>query len=259
VDDQGAALSKAPNLLTAAWKPPLLVYEKFRRRVHFGAAGSLWRWNHNQKKGTEMKLTSLTLLLLPLVCGQIGAIENSAPDSSSLMAGKMKTDHTIFLEATVHARPSEVFRLWTSAEGVKKFFAPDARIGSAPGEQYQIIFFPSKDPEGDSHGTRGAHILKFVPGKELAFEWITFAGDDLLGKNAPPYARPAQRNVTPLPTWVELSFEPIAGQPNQTHLKFAHYGFREGELWAQSYQWFTRAWKGVLDQLTNYCENQQHI
>ena len=41
--------------------------------------------------------------------------------------------------------------------------------------------------------------------------------------------------------------------------KFAHYGFRDGELWAQSYQWFTRAWKGVLDQLTTYCENPQHI
>jgi uncharacterized protein YndB with AHSA1/START domain len=211
------------------------------------------------KKGTEMKTISLTLLLLPLMCGQIGAIEEPSSNSSALMIGKVKTDHTIFLEATVHAPPSEVFRLWTSSEGVKKFFAPDARIDAQPGGRYQIIFFPTKDPEGDSHGTKGAHVLKVVPDKELVFEWITFAGDNLLGNHAPPYASPAQRNVTPFPTWVELSFEAVDGQPNQTHLKFAHYGFRDGKLWAQSYQWFTRAWKGVLDQLTTYCENQQHI
>jgi uncharacterized protein YndB with AHSA1/START domain len=210
-------------------------------------------------KGTEMKLISLTLLLLPLLCSQLRAIENSAPNVASLMAGKMKTDHTILLECTIHAPPSEVFRLWTSVDGVKKFFAPDARIDAVPGGRYEIIFFPSKDPEGDSHGTRGAHILQIVPDKLLAFEWITFAGDNLLGEHAPPYAPSSQRDITPLPTWVELSFEPIEGQPNLTHLKFAHYGFREGELWAQSHRWFTRAWKGVLDRLANYCENQQHI
>lgn len=205
-----------------------------------------------------MKLVRLIMFLLPLLSGQIGAIENAALNPNPLMEGKAKTNRTIFLEATIPAPASEVFRLWTSPEGVRQFFAPDARIGSGPGDPYQIIFFPSKDPEGNSHGTKGAHILKFVPGKELAFEWITFAGDDLLGTHAPPYAPPSQRNVTPLPTWVELSFGAIEGHPEQTHLKFAHYGFREGELWTQSYLWFTRAWKGVLDQLTSYCEKQQH-
>ena len=135
-----------------------------------------------------MKIVSLTLLLLPLLCGQSGAIENPSSAPSAPMQGKVKTDHTIFLEATIHAPPSKVFRLWTSAEGVKKFFAPDARIDAKTGGRYQIIFFPSKDPEGDSHGTKGAHVLKVVPDKELAFEWITFAGDNLLGNHAPPYA-----------------------------------------------------------------------
>ena len=157
----------------------------------------------------------------------------------------------------VDAPPAEVYRLWTSADGVKKFFAPEARIDAKIGGRYQIIFFPSKDPEGESHGTKGARILDLVPNQKLVFEWITFAGDDALGKNAPPYAPPAERNLTPLPTWVELSFEPVAGKPNQTHLKFAHYGFREGEKWEQSYQWFRRAWKGVLDQLSEYCQKQK--
>jgi uncharacterized protein YndB with AHSA1/START domain len=173
------------------------------------------------------------------------------------MAGKQKTDRTIFLEAIVAASPAEAFRLWTSREGIGKFFAPDARIDAVIGGRYEILFAPSQDPEGNSHGTKGARILKLVPDKELAFEWITFAGDELLGHNAPPYAPPAERNVRPVPTWVELSFDPVDGQPNRTHLRFAHYGFREGERWEQSYHWFGRAWKGVLDQMVAYCQNRK--
>jgi uncharacterized protein YndB with AHSA1/START domain len=181
----------------------------------------------------------------------------SNPEATNLMTGKQKTDRTIFLEATVAASPAEAFRLWTSTEGIAKFFAPDARIDAVTGGRYEILFAPAKDPEGNSHGTKGARILKLVPDKELAFEWITFAGDELLGRNAPPYAPPAERNVRPLPTWVELSFDAVEGQPDQTHLRFAHYGFRDGEKWEQSYRWFGRAWKGVLDQMVAYCQNRK--
>jgi hypothetical protein len=96
-----------------------------------------------------------------------------------------------------------------------------------------------------------------VPNRELAFEWITFAGDESLGRNAPPCALPSERNVRPLPTWVELTFNPVAGEPNQTDLRFAHYGFRDGTKWEQSYRWFERAWKGVLDELVAYCQTRK--
>ena len=175
----------------------------------------------------------------------------------NLMQGKQKTDRTIFLEATVAVPPAEVFRLWTSEDGIKKFFAPAARVEASVGGRYEIIFAPAKDPEGNSHGTKGARILKLVPEKELAFEWVTFAGDELLGRNAPPYAPAAERNVRPLPTWVELTFEPVEGQPEKTHVRFAHYGFRDGERWEQSFHWFKRAWKGVLDELAAYCQNRK--
>jgi uncharacterized protein YndB with AHSA1/START domain len=200
-------------------------------------------------------MKTVTLAAILLMAGSAPLF--SAPDDANLMAGKQKTDRTIFLDAIVAAPPAEVFQLWTSAEGIKKFFAPGARIDAAVGGRYQVIFAPAKDPEGDSHGTKGARILKLVPGKELAFEWVTFAGDELLGRNAPPYAPPAERNVRPLPTWVELTFDAVEGQPEQTHLRFAHYGFREGEKWEQSYRWFGRAWKGVVDELVAYCQNRK--
>ena len=187
---------------------------------------------------------------------KINPTETSS-SSANLMEGKQKTDRTIFLEATVDAPPAEVFRLWTSEEGIKKFFAPAARVEARVGGRYEIIFAPARDPEGNSHGTKGARILKLVPGKELAFEWITFAGDELPGYNAPPYAAPAERNTRPLPTWVELAFEPVETQPGKTRVRLAHYGFRDGEKWEKSFQWFERAWKGVLDELAASCQNRE--
>jgi uncharacterized protein YndB with AHSA1/START domain len=172
------------------------------------------------------------------------------------MEGKKTTDRTIHLDTIIDLSPSEVFRLLTSADGVKKFFAPEARIDPRPGGRYTIIFFPSKDPDGDSHGTKEARVLELVPNRKLAFEWITFAGDELLGHNAPPYAPPAERNEKPLPTWVQINFEPMEGQPNRTHVVFAHYGFRDGKKWEQSYRWFAKAWKGVLDHLADYGRKQ---
>ena len=203
-----------------------------------------------------MKITALILLAITLAGIEPAASQNAAP-SAALMEGKVKTNRTVHFDAIVEAPPSEVYQLWTSADGVKKFFAPEAKIDARIGGRYQIIFAPSKDPEGESHGTKGARILDLVPNEKLAFEWITFAGDDLLGKNAPPSAPASERNVRPLPTWVEVSFQPVDGQPNQTQVRFDHYGFREGPKWEQSYQWFTRAWKGVLDQLTEYCRKQK--
>lgn len=204
-----------------------------------------------------MKINPIILLVSTLACIELASSQDESAIGPALMKGKVKTDRTVNLDAIVDASPADVYRLWTSADGVKKFFAPEARIDPKIGGRYQIIFFPSKDPEGESHGTKGARILDLVPNQKLVFEWITFAGDDLLGKNAPPYAPPSERNLNPLPTWVELFFEPVAGQPNQTHVKLAHYGFREGEKWERSYQWFTHAWQGVLDQLSQYCQKQK--
>jgi uncharacterized protein YndB with AHSA1/START domain len=200
-----------------------------------------------------MKISPIILLAITLVGIEFTSSQNGAPPTSAaLMEGKKTTDRTIHLDTFVDLSPSEVFQLWTSADGVKTFFAADGRIDARPGGCDTIIFFPSEDPEGHSHGTKGARVLEHVPNRKLAFDWITFAGDEILGHNAPP----AERNVKPLPTWVEINFEPIEGQANRTHVFFANYGFRDGEKWEKSYRWFGKAWKGVLDQLADYGRKQ---
>ena len=154
-----------------------------------------------------MKITKAIAILTGI---SLCILRSMHADSADLMKGKIKTKHTIELEKIVNAPPPEVFKLWTSADGVKKFFAPDAHIGTRPGDEYTILFFPKEDPEGLVHGTKGARILEFVPDKKLAFEWVTFAGDNLKGRNAPPYAPPEKPDV---------SFPLLAAQPHQSTSK----------------------------------------
>lgn len=196
---------------------------------------------------------SVACLVFP---GLVPAQPPPTGDVPALMLGKLKTDRTITLDVRVNAAPAEVFRLWTTIQGVKQFFAPAARIDPRVGGEYTMIFAPKEDPNGDSHGTNGARILRFVPGRELAFEWIPFVSREIPGNEGPPLAPLTERNAQPLPTWVEIQFDEIPGAPAKTHLRFAHYGFREGAKWEQSYRWFSRLWKGVLDQLVAYCNRQ---
>jgi uncharacterized protein YndB with AHSA1/START domain len=169
--------------------------------------------------------------------------------AEDLMRGKVKTDQTIRLEKTVDVPPDRAFEMWATEAGVRSFFAPAARIDPREGGRYEILFAPDKDPEGLSHGTTGARLLKYQPGRSLSFEWITFAGDANLGVGAPPVVPREVRNEVPLPTWVELDFRPVDGHPGATDVRFAHYGFRTGGRWEESFAWFSKAWAGVLESM----------
>lgn len=186
-------------------------------------------------------LASIALAVSSLLLTTVGTAASQELDS--LWKGKTKTDRTIVLEVTVEAPPAEVFVLWTTAEGVRKFMAPDADIEPRLGGDYTIIFEPDRDPDGTHHGTKGARILRFVPYRELAFEWpMPPWGDDL--------------GAIPNPTWVELRFEPVAGEPDKTHLRLAHYGFRHGKDWDEAFRSFGEGnWPMVLNSLVAYCRD----
>ncbi len=106
------------------------------------------------------------LICVPFVSGQQSFSPGKQPsemDKAALMRGKVKTNRTIFLDITVDAAPSEVFRPWTTVDGVKKFFAPEAKIDAMVGGRYQIIFFPSKDPVGIERISRSRAKLSPSP------------------------------------------------------------------------------------------------
>lgn len=181
----------------------------------------------------------------------VGSAATAGEGPELNLPGKRLTPRTVVLEADVACPPAESFELWSTRPGVESFYAPAARIGRKPGDEYTVMFFPDSDPDGRSHGTQGAHLLAAEPGRFISFEWVVFAGDREKGQNAPPYASAELRLPDPLPTWVEIHFQPSA---TGTHLRFRHYGFGDGELWGESHAWFTRAWSGVLTQMGEACD-----
>jgi uncharacterized protein YndB with AHSA1/START domain len=84
---------------------------------------------------------------------------------------KEKTGRAVIVETVVDASPAEVFRLWTTEQGTRSFFAPDGHVEARAGGRYEMIFNPAGDPEGARAGTRGAKVLRFEPDRRLDFEW----------------------------------------------------------------------------------------
>ncbi len=173
----------------------------------------------------------------------VAAVLMLSPDVA-VPPGKVRTDRTISLEVTLDAPPTDVYKLWTTDDGVKKFLAPAAHIDARVGGRYQIIFDPASDPEGAHHGTKVGKILRLVPDKEVAFDWPM-----------PPFG--PELGGPPVPTWVELQFLPAPDGTGRTRLRFAQYGFRTGGKWDDAFAMFRdRNWPLVLNRLVVYCRDK---
>ncbi len=126
------------------------------------------------------------------------------------------------------AAPVEVFRAWTTSEGLSALLQTEARVELRIGGPLEVYFMPDA-PEG-TRGSEGCQFLAYVPDRLLAFSW-----------NAPPII-PETRD---LHTWVVMEFHP-AGE-GVTDLTLTHLGFGEGDAWDETYAYFDRAWGLVVD------------
>ena len=137
-------------------------------------------------------------------------------------------------EVKVNAPVEQVWNAWTTSDGASKFFAPEARIELALGGSYEL-YFDLKAPKG-SRGSEGCKVLSFLPMEMLSFEW-----------NAPPEFPEVRKEQMKKHTWVVVRFYPI--EQNQTKVRLAHLGWREGQEWEKVFQYFMRAWDIVLGRL----------
>jgi uncharacterized protein YndB with AHSA1/START domain len=154
---------------------------------------------------------------------------------------KEKTGRAVVVETIVDAPQAEVFRLWTTADGTRSFFAADGRVEARPGGRYEMIFDPAGDPEGARAGTKGARVLRLEPDRRLDFEWSVGVPNVTWDLKDTDFA-----------TWVEVTLEPVPGRPDATRVRLAHEGFRSGGSWDVAYAYFQKAWRLVLDRLTAY-------
>ena len=151
--------------------------------------------------------------------------------AATLLAfGTQAQERSIVKEVTVKAPVEQVYRAWTTSEGVAAFFAPEARVEPRSGGLFEVWMNPYAQA-----GQRGADDMRFLALQEnrmLSFTW-----------NAPPHlpeAR-AQRTV------VILRFKPAP--EGQTVVTLTHVGWGDGGQWDATYAYFEKAWPNVLSNL----------
>jgi uncharacterized protein YndB with AHSA1/START domain len=131
---------------------------------------------------------------------------------------------------TVKAGVDDVWKAWTTSEGIKTFFAPDARVELRVDGPFQIYIDPLAEP-----GMKGAdnmRIIGFQEKKMLTFNW-----------NAPPSLPEARRQRSV----VIVRF--VARGEALTDVSIHHVGWGEGGEWDKAFAYFSKSWPNVLKNL----------
>ena len=131
---------------------------------------------------------------------------------------------------TVKAGVDDVWKAWTTSDGIKTFFAPDAKVELRVDGPFEIYMNPFA-----GRGMKGAddmRIIGFQEKKMLTFTW-----------NAPPSLPEArkQRSV------VIVRF--ISRGDQLTDVTLHHIGWGEGGEWDKAYDYLTKAWPIVMKNL----------
>ncbi len=144
------------------------------------------------------------------------------------------SNRQIVKSATIDLPVAEVWKKWTTHDGLLSFFGEDNRIELTPGGAFEIYFLMD-NPQG-LRGSEGCKILSFLPQKMLSFTW-----------NAPPdFPEIRQSDYH---TWVVVLFHSLDGF--QTKVTLTHLGWPDDIRWHPVYDYFERAWGVVLDWLKN--------
>lgn len=162
-------------------------------------------------------------------------IELAAPDAAS------ESDKTITHTATVNASPAEVWRAWTTSEGMAEWWV-ESVIELKIGGRFELYMLPDQPEFTGARGSEGCVVLAYLPERMLAATW-----------NAPP-SFPNQRNRH---TRIVLTLEPV-DDATKTRVTLVHAGFpasgwtEEGSRWPEVYTYFDRAWAWVLGHLAQH-------
>lgn len=130
-------------------------------------------------------------------------------------------------DVLVHASPSDVFRAWTTSEGLKSFLGVESKVDLRIGGAYELYFSGADQPQ-ELRGSNGCQILSYVPDQMLSFSW-----------NAPPKF-PEERSRR---AWVVVT---LTKEGDSTRVRLVHTGFGLGGNWNEVRQYFDRAWTNVL-------------
>ncbi len=139
-------------------------------------------------------------------------------------------ERVITKQVLVKAPVEAVWQAWTTSEGIKSFFAPDARVEARVDGPFEIYMNPYA-PAG-MKGADDMRILALQPQRMLSFTW-----------NAPPHLPEARAQRT----YLTVRLKPVG--ENETEVTLHHGGWGDGGQWDQAYTYFDRAWGNVLANL----------
>lgn len=142
-------------------------------------------------------------------------------------------ERVIQTELVVEAPPSECFRVWTTEEGVRSFFAPDCRVELREDGPYEMYFLLENAP--GLRGGEGNTVLAFQEPSMFSFSW-----------NHPPHLDQIRNQRT----HVTLRFHALEG--NRTRFTFRQDGWGEGGQWDEGFAYFERAWLQLV--LPKFCD-----
>lgn len=140
-------------------------------------------------------------------------------------------------EAIIRAPVADVWRMWTTNEGVKSIGVGGTNIELRVGGPYEW-FFSTDAPSGEK-GSEGCSVLAYLPEKMLAFTW-----------NAPPSVR-ALRDAGAR-THVVVLLEELPGARVKVTLN--QMGFGTGEDWDKYRAYFEKAWPMALEAMREKCD-----
>lgn len=156
----------------------------------------------------------------------------------AVSAAAAAVERAIDKEVVVPATPEEVYRAWTTREGIVGFFAPDAQIDARPGGAFHVYINPLAEP-----GMKGADDMRYMalqPPSMVSFDW-----------NAPPSIPEIRRQRT----FVVVRIAPAGERTSRVTLH--HTGWGTGGEWDRTYAYFDRAWGNVLANLRKRFETGQ--
>lgn len=144
------------------------------------------------------------------------------------------------LEIDLDAPVSEVWKAWTTAEGLRSFLAPACNIDIKPDGPYEIFFFPDNPP--GQRGADGQRVMAVQHEKMLSFTWNF------------PEDLPEIREQR---TLVVLKF---TARQNGSTLKLMQAGWGEGPVWEEGRKYFEYAWGTVVfNRLKNALEKAESL
>ena len=169
------------------------------------------------------------LIMLLLIGLSIPLTANAAKESAVWTPEESELA-PVYISRCIDASIETVWESWTTAAGIRSFFARDGVVEPHVDGEYSVLFFPENPP--GLRGAEGMRIVAIEPSKRLVITW-----------NQPPqFATIKEQRAL-----VEYRFRERNDCGTEVQVK--HFGWGQSDEWAQAREYFRGAWETILDRL----------